>query len=288
MFFSGLTVLLGLLGLVLFEFMILRSVGIAGAIVVGLAVSAALTLLPAILAILGTRIDRLACDPCVPATARPTAPWARLARRVMRAPGRGPRPDAVAAARPRAAVPPRPVQRPGRVDPPRLPSPPARRTTSSPASSARASSRRWSSRSGRRATRRARRTSRSSTTTRAGWPPTRACRRVELARRRRPAAHARPVPAALRRRLGGPPDRFVATALGATTKGDLTAFTVYTPFGPNRDEGRALVRELRDPGEPARAAGGRLGARRWRRRRRRRRRRRASGRTSRGPPRSSS
>ena len=34
-FFSGLTVLLGLLGLVLFEFTILRSVGIAGAIVVG-------------------------------------------------------------------------------------------------------------------------------------------------------------------------------------------------------------------------------------------------------------
>ncbi|MFL5641067.1 MAG: MMPL family transporter, partial [Chloroflexota bacterium] len=34
-FFSGLTVLLGLLGLVLFEFMSLRSVGIAGAIVVG-------------------------------------------------------------------------------------------------------------------------------------------------------------------------------------------------------------------------------------------------------------
>ena len=47
-FFSGLTVLLGLLGLVLFEFMILRSVGIAGAIVVGLAVASALTLLPAL------------------------------------------------------------------------------------------------------------------------------------------------------------------------------------------------------------------------------------------------
>ena len=55
-----LTVLLGLLGLVLFEFMILRSVGIAGAIVVGLAVSAALTLMPALLAIVGTRIDRFA------------------------------------------------------------------------------------------------------------------------------------------------------------------------------------------------------------------------------------
>jgi RND superfamily putative drug exporter len=45
----------------------------------------------------------------------------------------------------------------------------------------------------------------------------------------------------------GPPDRFVSTALGATTRGDLTAFTVYTPYGPNREEGRALARDLRDP-----------------------------------------
>ena len=59
-FFSGLTVLLGLLGLVLFEFMILRSVGIAGAIVVAFAVAAALTLLPALLTIFGHRLDRLA------------------------------------------------------------------------------------------------------------------------------------------------------------------------------------------------------------------------------------
>ena len=56
-FFSGLTVLLGLIGLVLFEFMVLRSVGIAGAAVVGLAVAAALTLLPAGLALLGPRVD---------------------------------------------------------------------------------------------------------------------------------------------------------------------------------------------------------------------------------------
>ena len=69
-FFSGLTVLLGLLGLVLFEFMILRSVGIAGAIVVGLAVLAALTLLPAVLTILGARIDRFAVRK-VGATPRP-------------------------------------------------------------------------------------------------------------------------------------------------------------------------------------------------------------------------
>ena len=60
MFFSGLTVLLGLPGLILFEFLILRSVGIAGAIVVGLAVASALTLLPAILGVLGERVDALA------------------------------------------------------------------------------------------------------------------------------------------------------------------------------------------------------------------------------------
>lgn len=56
-FFSGLTVLLGLIGLILFEFMVLRSVGIAGAAVVGVAVAAAVTLLPAGLAVLGPRID---------------------------------------------------------------------------------------------------------------------------------------------------------------------------------------------------------------------------------------
>jgi len=56
-FFSGLTVLLGLIGLILFEFMVLRSVGIAGAAVVALAVASATTLLPAVLATLGPRID---------------------------------------------------------------------------------------------------------------------------------------------------------------------------------------------------------------------------------------
>ncbi|HEY7130850.1 MAG TPA: MMPL family transporter, partial [Candidatus Limnocylindrales bacterium] len=84
-FFSGLTVLLGLAGLVLFEFMILRSVGIAGAFVVLLAASSALTLLPAILAIVGTRIDALAVRQVVPRD-DPNGPWARLARAVMRRP----------------------------------------------------------------------------------------------------------------------------------------------------------------------------------------------------------
>ena len=84
-FFSGLTVLLGLLGLVLFEFTILRSVGIAGAIVVGVAVLAALTLLPAILSILGPRIDRLAVRRLNQGPSE-REPWARLARSVMRRP----------------------------------------------------------------------------------------------------------------------------------------------------------------------------------------------------------
>ncbi len=55
---------------------------------------------------------------------------------------------------------------------------------------------------------------------------------------------------------GGPADRFVARTLAATTKGDLTSFTLYTPYGPNRSEARALVDELRDPTSPHRATGG--------------------------------
>lgn len=57
-FFSGATVLIGLTGLALFEFMFLRSVGIAGVVVVAWSTIAALTLLPALLAVAGTRIDR--------------------------------------------------------------------------------------------------------------------------------------------------------------------------------------------------------------------------------------
>ena len=84
-FFSGLTVLLGLFGLVLFEFMILRSVGIAGAVVVGLAVLAALTLLPALLAFVGVRLDALRIRR-VSATPSEDGPWARLAGWVMARP----------------------------------------------------------------------------------------------------------------------------------------------------------------------------------------------------------
>src|SRR6266699_2800519 len=55
--FSGLTVSIGLLGLVFFRISMLRSVGMGGVLVVMLAVLAAITILPATLAIIGTRIN---------------------------------------------------------------------------------------------------------------------------------------------------------------------------------------------------------------------------------------
>jgi RND superfamily putative drug exporter len=86
-FFSGLTVLIGLSGLALFNFMFLRSVGIAGVVVVFFSVLAALTLLPAVLGVIGTRIDRFRL---LRSRARPTDAeqgfWSALARRVMRHP----------------------------------------------------------------------------------------------------------------------------------------------------------------------------------------------------------
>ena len=140
-FFSGLTVLLGLTGMLLFEFMIIRSVGLAGAVVVGLAVLAALTLLPAVLSILGPNLDRLAVRHSAPLRTGEGA-WARLAHRVMDHPDRGARPDAWGAARPRNAVPARPLQRPGRDDPAADRAVAGRLRPAPGSSSARASSRR--------------------------------------------------------------------------------------------------------------------------------------------------
>ncbi len=57
-FFSGLSVLIGLAGLSSFEFMLLRSLGIVGMVGVVLCVAAALTLLPAVLGVLGHRVNR--------------------------------------------------------------------------------------------------------------------------------------------------------------------------------------------------------------------------------------
>ena len=87
-FFSGLTVLIGLMGLAFFSFMFLRSVGIAGVIVVFFSILAALTLLPALLGIVGGGIDRFAIRRVVRVGREDDGFWAGLARRVMAHPVR--------------------------------------------------------------------------------------------------------------------------------------------------------------------------------------------------------
>ena len=241
-FFSGLTVLLGLLGLILFEFMILRSVGIAGAIVVGFAVLAALTLLPALLAIAGHRIDALRVRP-IGAASGTDGSWARLANRVMDRPFtvlvptlglllvlgtpflhvRFNAPDASILP---ATVPSRvafdqlteafgagpfaPIVLAVRTDGP----------VTNPANLARVF-----------------------TYTRALAADPRIVRISSLVNvdprltlEQYELLYANPT---------GPPDRFVQEALAASTRGTLTAITITTPYGPNEQPGRDLVRDLR-------------------------------------------
>lgn len=243
-FFSGLTVLLGLLGLVLFEFMILRSVGIAGAIVVALAVAAALTLLPALLTLIGPRLDRFAVRRVTVAPGS-DGPWARLARRVMRHPVavlvptlafllilgspflhvRFNAPDSSILP---ADVPSRqafdrlraefgegefaPITLAVRTDGPA--------TTPDNLAMLFDYSRRLA----------------------ADPRVARVDSLVDVDPRMTLAQYQ-----LLYGDPNGPRDRFVATGLAATTRDDLTAFTITTPYGPNREEGRSLVTDLRAP-----------------------------------------
>lgn len=88
-FFSGLSVLVGLSGLALFDLMFLRSVGIAGVIVVAISTLAALTLLPAVLKVIGPRINALPVGPLARRDAAQPATagfWYQLAERVGRRP----------------------------------------------------------------------------------------------------------------------------------------------------------------------------------------------------------
>src|SRR5688572_11583129 len=83
-FFSGTAVLIGLSGLLFFPFMFMRSIGVAGVVVVFVSVLAALTLLPAVLGVLGLRINRLAIRR--PRDVAGSAFWSRSAEVVMRHP----------------------------------------------------------------------------------------------------------------------------------------------------------------------------------------------------------
>ena len=62
-FYSGVAVIVGIVGLTFFPSPILRSIGIGGALVVFFSVAAALTFMPALLALLGSRVNALAVVP---------------------------------------------------------------------------------------------------------------------------------------------------------------------------------------------------------------------------------
>ncbi|MBV9357021.1 MAG: MMPL family transporter [Chloroflexi bacterium] len=83
--FSGITVCIGMLALLTFDISALRSLGLAGSLVVAVSVVAALTLLPAALSLLGRRIDALPLRRLRPpsATASDHGFWASLAHTVM-------------------------------------------------------------------------------------------------------------------------------------------------------------------------------------------------------------
>ncbi len=252
-FFSGLTVLLGLLGLILFEFMILRSVGIAGAIVVGCAVLAALTLLPALFTITGRRVDALRVRR-IGNPAGADGPWARLANRVMDRPIRVLIPTLglllilgtpflhVRFNAPDASILPATV--PSRVAFDRLtnafgPGPFAPivlavRTegpVTNPANLQRV------------------------------YDYTRAIAADDRVVRVDSLVNVDPRLTLGQYQLlyGGstePPDRFVQEALAASTSGTLTAITIYTDYGPNAQVGLDLVHDLRSGSGPLAPPGG--------------------------------
>lgn len=96
--FSGLTVLISFAGLLFFPQMFLRSMGLGGMAVVLLDVVLALTLLPALLAVLGRRVEAgrlpegltrrlFAQRVSVPGAPPRTGGWERFARVVLRRPG---------------------------------------------------------------------------------------------------------------------------------------------------------------------------------------------------------
>ena len=86
--FSGMTVLLALLGMLIVPDTILRSIGIGAILVAFVSVAVTLTLLPAVLGLLGDRVDALA----IPLLARRATGenesrfWVRVVRLVMRRP----------------------------------------------------------------------------------------------------------------------------------------------------------------------------------------------------------
>ena len=84
--FSGLTVAIGLLGLLFFDLYGINSMGVAGTIVVALSVLYGLTFLPALLAILGPKVNALRLPFVRPERRTGHGLWRRLSRAVMARP----------------------------------------------------------------------------------------------------------------------------------------------------------------------------------------------------------
>jgi RND superfamily putative drug exporter len=87
--FSGMTVALGLALLVLMPLPFMRGMGLGGLLVPLVAITAAATFLPALLAVMGRKINRLRFIPRSVLAKRmqvESGPWARLARSIMRRP----------------------------------------------------------------------------------------------------------------------------------------------------------------------------------------------------------
>jgi len=80
---SAITVAIGFLGMTLLRITMLTSLGVGGSVVVGISLLAALTLLPALLGVLGQRVNALAVVPSRLSTGRF---WSRLSALVMRRP----------------------------------------------------------------------------------------------------------------------------------------------------------------------------------------------------------
>jgi RND superfamily putative drug exporter len=84
--FSGITVAIGLSAMLFYQGIFLASMGAAGAIVVGAAVFYGLTFLPALLAVLGPRVNLLTLPVLGRRTVPGRGPWYRIATSVMRRP----------------------------------------------------------------------------------------------------------------------------------------------------------------------------------------------------------
>jgi RND superfamily putative drug exporter len=269
-FFSGFTVLLGLVGLILFEFMVLRSVGIAGAIVVGLAVSGALTLLPAVLSVLGPRIDSLPVLGLWARRSRKAGPsilrdagsaderaagypngygtgfWWRLGNWVMDHAGRVFVPTLgllIVLGLPFLHV--RFNAPDATILPSEVPSRQAYDTLVGHFQEGEFAPLLLAVRTSGPATGPANVGLLYDYSRRIAADPrvARVESIVDIDPRLDRAQYQLILSAP-----NGPEDRFVADTLSRTTKGDLTAFTVFTYYGPNRQEGQALVDALRDPG----------------------------------------